>query len=220
LGRTYSKVATGGTFDRIHAGHRRLLERSFEVGDEVVIGLTSDEFARREGKRPKRSYRQRAAGLDAYLRRNFPGRRYAIARLNDYFGPGIASAEVEALVASPETGKRVELANGLRVKRGFSPLELVVIDWVAADDGQPISSTRIRRGEIDEEGRLLPSAPAASKATAGELKRREKKTKEKEKKEKKEDGRTRSGSTATPRRDEKSVNHGGEPQRRRRTEGT
>jgi pantetheine-phosphate adenylyltransferase len=62
---------------------------------------------------------------------------------------------VEALVASPETGKRVELANRLREKRGFPPLELVVVDWVVADDGKPISSSRIRNGEIDAEGKLV-----------------------------------------------------------------
>ncbi len=151
----YSKVATGGTFDQLHAGHRRLLERSFELGGEVVIGLTSDEFARREGKVPRRSYKQREAELEAYIRETFPGRRYTIAKLDDYFGPGIASRDVDALVASPETGKRVTLANDLRAKRGFPPLELVVVDWVVAEDGRPISSTRIRRGEIDAEGRLV-----------------------------------------------------------------
>jgi pantetheine-phosphate adenylyltransferase len=159
LGRAYSKVATGGTFDKLHAGHRRLLDKSFEVGDQVVIGLTSDEFARREkGKKALvRSYRDRAAALKAYLRRTYPGRRYTVAKLDDYFGPGIARAGVEALVASPETGKRIELANRLRAERGFPPLRLVVIDWVTAEDGQPISSTRIRGGEIDEEGRMLRS---------------------------------------------------------------
>jgi pantetheine-phosphate adenylyltransferase len=155
----YSKVATGGTFDQFHAGHRRLLERSFDVGDEVVIGLTSDEFARKHGKAPKLTYGQRRAELTAYIKRTFPGRRYIIAKLDDYFGPGIASKEVEALVASPETGKRVELANKMRAERGFPPLELVVVDWVAAEDGRPISSTRIRNGEIDEEGRLVGKGP-------------------------------------------------------------
>ncbi|HYR04655.1 MAG TPA: phosphopantetheine adenylyltransferase [Nitrososphaerales archaeon] len=155
----YSRVATGGTFDQFHAGHRRLLERSFELGDEVVIGLTSDEFARKHGKAPKQTFGQRRAGLTAYITRTFPGRRYVIAKLDDYFGPGIASKEVEALVASPETGKRVELANKLRAERGFLPLELVVVDWVAAEDGKPISSTRIRNGEIDEEGRLVRKGP-------------------------------------------------------------
>ncbi|HVB95923.1 MAG TPA: phosphopantetheine adenylyltransferase [Nitrososphaerales archaeon] len=151
----YSKVATGGTFDGLHAGHRRLLERSFELGREVVVGLTSDEFARKEGKVTKHPYKEREADLDAFIRQRFPGRRYSIAKLDDFFGPGIASREVEALVASPETGKRVGLANALRAERGFPPLELVVVDWVAAEDGSPISSTRIRKGEIDEEGRLV-----------------------------------------------------------------
>ncbi|HEV2390516.1 MAG TPA: phosphopantetheine adenylyltransferase [Nitrososphaerales archaeon] len=151
----YSKVATGGTFDGIHAGHRRLLERSFELGAEVVIGLTSDEFARKEGKVTTRPYAERKADLEAFIEGRFPGRRYTIARLDDYFGPGIASRDVQALVASPETGRRVGLANDLRKERGFPPLELIVVGWVQAEDGMPISSTRIRKGEIDEEGRLL-----------------------------------------------------------------
>ena len=155
----YSKVATGGTFDGIHAGHRRLLERSFELGAEVVIGLTSDEFARKEGKATKRPYAEREAELEAFVKRRFPGRRYTIAKLDDFFGPGIASRDVQALVASPETGKRVGLANALRAERGFPPLELVTIDWVEAEDGRPISSTRIRKGEIDEDGRLLGGRP-------------------------------------------------------------
>src|SRR5260370_32846149 len=150
----YKTVATGGTFDQFHAGHRRLLEKSFELGDEVVIGLTSDEFARKEGKVPKQPYQRRKAQLEAYIRQSFPGRRHTIAKLDDFFGPGIASKEVEALVASPETGKRVELANKLRAERGFPPLELVVVDWVVADDGRPISSSRIRHGEIYEGGEL------------------------------------------------------------------
>jgi pantetheine-phosphate adenylyltransferase len=160
----YSKVATGGTFDQLHAGHRRLLEKSFELGDEVVIGLTSDAFARKEGKAPRHPYGTRKADLEAYISARFPGRRHTIAKLNDYFGPGIASREVQALVASPETAKRVGLANALRAKRGFPPLELAVVDWVIAEDGKPISSTRIKKGEIDGEGRLMDRRRPGGKA--------------------------------------------------------
>ena len=163
-GRKYTRVATGGTFDHFHAGHRHLLERSFELGDEVVIGLTSDEFARKEGKVPQEPFGQRKARLEAYIRKSFPGRRYIIAKLDDYFGPGIASKDVEALVASPETGKRVELANELRARKGFPRLELVVVDWVFAEDGRPISSSRIRNGEIDEDGRLIGGESPARRA--------------------------------------------------------
>ncbi len=151
----YRRVATGGTFDHLHRGHEALLGKSFEVGDEVVIGVTSDEFAQKEGKTPSSSYGERVRLLEEYLQREFPGRKYVIAKLYDNFGPGIASPEVEAIVVSPETAAKIPIANRLRAERGYKPLDVVVIDWVLAKDGKTISSTRIRRGEIDREGDLL-----------------------------------------------------------------
>jgi pantetheine-phosphate adenylyltransferase len=151
----YKTVATGGTFDHIHSGHIALLRKSFEAGDSVVIGLTSDEFARKEGKRPDQSYDQRRHALEALIHERFPGRKYVIAKLLDYFGPGIAEPEVQAIVVSKETAKRVSIANALRAAKGFAPLEVVVVDFVLAEDSKPISSTRIRKGEIDSTGKLL-----------------------------------------------------------------
>lgn len=128
-----------------------------------MIGLTSDKFARKQGKVPEQSYEERRKRLEAYIKKAFPRRRHLIAKLDDFFGPGIASKEVEALVASRETGRRVGLANSLRASRGYPPLELVVVDWVVAEDGKPISSTRIREGEIDKEGRLLKKKARGSR---------------------------------------------------------
>jgi len=149
----YKMVATGGTFDHLHRGHMALLSRSFEVGDAVVIGVTSDAFARREGKNPDQRYAKRVRALEAFIHKDFPGRRYIIAKLDDYFGPGIASPDVQAIVVSKETAKRVHLANALRKEKGYPPLETVVVDFVLGDDSKPISSTRIRKGEIDTEGK-------------------------------------------------------------------
>jgi len=151
----YKRVATGGTFDHIHRGHFALLTKSFEVGDTVVIGVTSDEFARREGKNPDQNYAERVKALEASIHAKFPGRRYLIAKLDDYFGPGIASPEVDAIVVSKETASRVSIANALREAKSFPPLEVVVVDYVLAADSKPISSTRIRNGEIDFQGKLL-----------------------------------------------------------------
>jgi pantetheine-phosphate adenylyltransferase len=149
----YMTVATGGTFDHLHRGHLALLSRSFDVADHVVIGVTSDELAVNEGKKPDLSYSQRVSQLERYLRRSFPGKRFTIAKLDDYFGPGIASPEIQAIVVSAETASRVPIANGLRAAKGYPPLDVIVVDYVLADDGRPISSTRIRKGEIDTEGR-------------------------------------------------------------------
>jgi pantetheine-phosphate adenylyltransferase len=151
----YRTVATGGTFDHIHKGHLALLSKSFETGDTVVIGVTSDAFARKEGKSPDQPYEVRLRSLEALIREKFPGRNYIIAKLDDYFGPGIASPEVQAIVVTRETAPRVPIANVLRKKKGYPPLEVVVVDYVYADDSKLISSTRIRKGEIDPDGRPL-----------------------------------------------------------------
>jgi cytidyltransferase-like protein len=155
----YRVVATGGTFDHLHLGHKALLSKSFEVGDKVVIGVTSDAFAARAGKAPDGSYEERVEGLEELLRTQFPGRKYVIAKLDDYFGPGIAAPEVEAIVVSEETSARVPIANALRAKKGYPPLKVILVDYVLAEDARPISSTRIRCREIDEQGRLLRRVP-------------------------------------------------------------
>ncbi len=135
-----------------------LLAKSFELGDSVVIGVTSDEFARKEGKHPDQTYPERTAAIEAFLSSRFPGRRHRIARLDDYFGPGIASPDVEAIVVTGETVSRVPLANRLRAEKGYPPLKVEVVEHVLAADGKPISSTRIRKGEVDQQGRVLGSA--------------------------------------------------------------
>lgn len=150
----YKTVATGGTFDHIHRGHVALLSRSFAIGGRVVIGVTSDVFARNEGKNPDQRYEERVRALDTFIQEKFPGREYLIAKLEDSFGPGITSPEIQAIVVSRETAKRVPIANAQRAAKGFPPLAVVTIDYVLADDSKPISSTRIRNGEIDSEGRL------------------------------------------------------------------
>lgn len=44
------KVITYGTFDLLHYGHIRLLERAKKLGDYLVVGVTSDDFDKTRGK--------------------------------------------------------------------------------------------------------------------------------------------------------------------------
>ncbi len=44
------KVITYGTFDLLHYGHIRLLERAKALGDYLIVGVTSDEFDKARGK--------------------------------------------------------------------------------------------------------------------------------------------------------------------------
>ena len=46
----FNLVALGGTFDIIHSGHIALLDKGFSISEKVIIGLTSDSFAAKNGK--------------------------------------------------------------------------------------------------------------------------------------------------------------------------
>ncbi len=48
------KVITYGTFDLLHYGHVRLLKRARELGDYLIVGLSTDEF--NEFQKHKESY--------------------------------------------------------------------------------------------------------------------------------------------------------------------
>jgi glycerol-3-phosphate cytidylyltransferase len=60
------RVITYGTFDLLHYGHINLLRRAKELGDYLVVALSTDEFNEREkGKRTYFSYDQRKRMLEA-----------------------------------------------------------------------------------------------------------------------------------------------------------
>jgi len=44
------KVITYGTYDLLHYGHIRLLERAKKLGDYLIVGVTSDDFDKKRGK--------------------------------------------------------------------------------------------------------------------------------------------------------------------------
>lgn len=46
----YRTVITYGTFDLFHHGHLRLLDRLKELGDRLIVGVSTDEFNTTKGK--------------------------------------------------------------------------------------------------------------------------------------------------------------------------
>ena len=44
------KVITYGTYDLLHYGHVRLLERAKALGDYLIVGVTADDFDKTRGK--------------------------------------------------------------------------------------------------------------------------------------------------------------------------
>ncbi len=148
-------MATGGTFDEIHIGHLALLARAFREGKKVIIGVSSDDFAAQRGKKLNHSFEQRVHKLRNVIRKEFGNVTFEIAKLDGDFGPAVTSGNVAALIASKETEGKGNMLNEMRAGRGLRPVRIVTVDLVRAEDGSPISSTRMRAGEIDGRGRLL-----------------------------------------------------------------
>ncbi|MEA2100195.1 MAG: glycerol-3-phosphate cytidylyltransferase [Campylobacterota bacterium] len=53
-------ILTYGTFDMFHIGHLKLLQRLSELGDELIVAVSTDEFNELKGKKTIIPYEQRA----------------------------------------------------------------------------------------------------------------------------------------------------------------
>jgi pantetheine-phosphate adenylyltransferase len=152
----FRKVAVGGTFDEFHKGHRVLLVKAFEIGEHVLIGLCTDEFVEKMGKpHTTASYEERLKELQAFLKALGLSGKAEIVPLNDPYGVTVTDTCIQALVVSEETEKTALKINQKRSEVQLPPLTIVTISMVPAENCKPISTTRIREGEIDREGRLL-----------------------------------------------------------------
>ena len=145
----------GGTFDILHAGHKALLQRALEVGDIVLIGLTTDARAsKNRNKTQINNYNIRLASLQNLLKSMKVLDRFQIVPLENDWGPSVVDEDFEAIIVSDETKSTAQKINKIRSAAGKSELEIVVVPMIKAQDGHRISSSRIRNEEIDSEGQL------------------------------------------------------------------
>jgi inosine/xanthosine triphosphatase len=146
------RVVLGGTFDVLHRGHEALLRTAFELGGEVLIGLTTDAFAL--GTRSEVTpYGEREANLVRYLRRRRWG-PFRVEPIDDAFGPAVREPSLDALVVSAEREAVARELNEARERRGLPTLAIHVVPMFLAEDCVPVSARRIRSGEVDREGRM------------------------------------------------------------------
>ena len=147
------KVCLGGTFDIIHRGHEVLLNKALDAGDSIIIGLTTDAKAKKGRENEDiNSYSQREISLYNWLKSKNAENRVSIVPLDDDWGPGALEEDINLIVVSEETKSVAKKLNTHRIEAGMPQLEVIVVPMLDASDGSRISSSRIRRKEIDSSG--------------------------------------------------------------------
>ena len=59
------RILTYGTYDLLHYGHIRLLQRAKALGDYLIVALSTDEFNEQKGKKAYHNYETRKKMLEA-----------------------------------------------------------------------------------------------------------------------------------------------------------
>lgn len=148
-------VLVAGSFAFLHKGHKSLIKQAFLCPEKVLIGLASDNFIAHK-KYDYPDFLTRQQELLIYLKRfSRKARMISFDTPYDYISTW---RKIKKIIISPENETIVREINLMRQKNHLLPLEIIKLDFALAEDGQPISSSRILCGEIDREGKLyLPT---------------------------------------------------------------
>lgn len=148
------KVCFGGTFNIIHRGHELIFNKAFEGNNQVFIGLTADELVAGSKEVEIDDYETRKKNLEEFLLKNGWQGRSSVLKLEDELGPAV-SKDFDAIVVSEKTVANAEAINREREKQGLKSMDIMTVEMALAENGDVISSTRIKRGEMDAQGSML-----------------------------------------------------------------
>ena len=146
--RTFSKVAVGGTFDRIHHGHKKLLTfAALMCTEELTVGVSGDALLKnKKGAHLIAPQTERMNNVRTFVEGFYPSLSLNIVPIDDPFGPTITDATIDAIIVSSETLGGAAKINAIRRARSFKPLDVIVS---RRGETSTLSSTFLRNLEAD-----------------------------------------------------------------------
>ena len=138
LWRSYKHVVLGGTFDRLHPGHKVLLSMAAALTTQrCVVGVTHpDLLLRKSGCEFMQDVSVRCAAVESFLLSVRPGLHVETCVISDPEGPASVDSQLEAIVVSDET---VRGADAINASRSAAQPALSKLDVFSISLLQPVS---------------------------------------------------------------------------------
>ena len=136
-GQLYHEVVLGGTFDRLHPGHKILLSSALLRCDRrLTVGVTAPELLTKKVL-PEliQPVSERMAGVERFLTSVRPAVERNIVEIPDPFGPSVVLPELQCIVGSQETDRGCQAVNARRAEAGLTQLDTVLVS-MAEDAGR------------------------------------------------------------------------------------
>lgn len=151
----YKYGVLGGTFDRLHAGHKDLLDSALENADNLTIGLGTEKIYKNKAFfQIIESYEIRENNLIKYISSKKPELAPEIIPLSDVYGTTLINDQFEVIFVTEATFANALNINEKRKLKGMRVLEIVNVPLKKDSNGDIISSERIRSGKISRTGRV------------------------------------------------------------------
>ena len=136
----FQKIVLGGTFSRLHPGHRYFLSMAGYYAKKVIVGLCSDRMVKIRKKRRKdaQTFEKRRGATKEELKKI--GLSFEIVEINDIYGPAIKDKEIEAILLTEDTYPNGEKINRIRKKNKLKELHYIILPYLLDKTGKKISS--------------------------------------------------------------------------------
>lgn len=140
----YNLSVCGGTFDRLHAGHKAFLRYILAHSKKVMLGVTSDAYVRKQKQDASfiASFAERKAALEDFLKQEHTREKVTIASIDSVFYPSEWELiPLEAIFVTNDSRNGAMRINEDRKKKGLPLLDVVVVPMVSQSNKKLSSST-------------------------------------------------------------------------------